>query len=109
LSKYTISITNIDIIAKQMTVNTDLIATFLKKSLNCHVITNRGFIVAGHCSNDQIESSIKELTQFILCKQCSVPELDFFRKEKKIGFKCRACGAHGSYPENSLTKKLVLK
>lgn len=77
---------NIDDIAKALHVSSDPITTFFKKSLG----TNK---INGQFSYNQILSTLyKFIDSFILCQNCTYPELKYCAKNTTLRCKCLACG-----------------
>lgn len=89
-------LTNIDDVAKSLCHPPHVLFRFIGKVLGSNCNEAKKSITGHHKNNDLIDVIYQYINYFVICPQCSIPELipniTGKKKNKKIEVRCSACG-----------------
>lgn len=94
-------LTNIDEVAQQLKIDSIYIVRYFGSILGTQVkydkkVTNtKRAYISGIFSVDKLsELLLQFIEKVILCKECGLPELDYFVDDNKVSLVCRSCGSN---------------
>jgi len=84
---------NVDIISKQLNIESDELLSHLQKSAKTTVIKKNGHFLRKIESVENIEIMIEDyIKKYVICPRCSNPEFTIEVNKKLTSRTCKACG-----------------
>ena len=106
-------ITNILNICKSIKIEENILTRFfgLELGTQSEFINKRNILmIDGFFNKDKLQIILlKFIKTHILCKKCSLPEIELFLKKNNVFYHCKACGAYDIHIHNDIKFENFLK
>ena len=86
-------IDNFDKVAKDLERDPKMIYNYFKKKLSISISLKDGILSTNaDITYDVFEKVLRQfIEEYVLCKSCKLPELEFVKKDSKININCKSC------------------